>query len=123
MVFTESAKLIGPEELKEMLEEESTNPAVERLIFVETKAKEGRPGKVFPVFVEAWTYEDENEKVKSHPKLAFKGVLTFVSDGEFRLVQVMIHDWELNLTKRIWNKPPTKGLRDDQPWIEDAEVQ
>ena len=123
MVFTESAKLIGPEELKEMLEEESVNPAIERLIFVETKGKEGHPGKVFPMFVEAWAYEDENAKMKQNPKLAFKGVLAYVAGGEFRLVQVMIHDWELNLIKRIWDKPPTKGLREDQPWLEDAEVQ
>ena len=123
MVFTESARLIGPNELREMLEEESANPAVERLVFVETRAKEGKPARIFPVFVEAWAYEDESEKLNPNPRVAFKGCLMYIADGEFHAVQVMIHHWEFNLTKRIWDKPPTKGLRDDEIWLEDAEVQ
>lgn len=123
MVFTESAKPIGPNELREMLEEESANPTVERLVFMETRAKEGKPAKIFPLFVEAWAYEDESEKLNPNPKVAFKGCLMYIADGEFHAVQIMIHRWEFNLTKRIWDKPPAKGLRDDEIWLEDAEVQ
>lgn len=123
MVFTESARMIGPMELREMMDEESENPAVERLVFIETRAKEGKPAKVFPVFLEAYAYEDEAEKLKPNPKMAFKGCVMFVTNGEFQPARVMLHSWEFNLTKRVWDKPPTKGLRDDEIWLEDAEVQ
>lgn len=125
MVFTESARVIGPMELREMMDEESGNPAVEREVFIETRAKEGNPSKVFPVFLEAYAYEyeDEAEKMKLNPKMVFKGCLMYVEGGEFHAVRIMLHSWEFNLTKRVWDKPPTKGLRDDEIWLEDAEVQ
>ena len=55
MTCTENAKVINAEELKEIIDEELTNPTVERLMFLETK-RDG--SKIFPCYVEAYGYDD-----------------------------------------------------------------
>ena len=52
MTFTENAKMLGVEELKEIVEEQHSNPCVERLIFLETKSPDGE-SKIFPCYIEA----------------------------------------------------------------------
>ena len=115
MVRFENARVIGAQELKEGLEEESGNPTIDRLMFIETKEKDGYPGKVFPCFVEAWG-EEENAEVKTDPGLRFQMCILQSTGGAFQMVRVVIMANELGVSKRIWDKPPTKGQRDFVPW-------
>lgn len=115
MVMTENARVIGVEELKEILEEEYENPTVERLMFIETKGKEDKPGKIFPCFVEAWG-EEENAEVKTDPGLRFQLCIIQSSGGEFGMVRVIVMANDIGVTKRIWDKPPAKGAREYIPW-------
>lgn len=115
MVRFENAKVIEAEELKEIIEEESGNPTVDRLMFIETKAKNDIPSKVFPCYLEAWGQE-ENAEMKVDPGLRFQCCIMQSMGGEFGMVRVMILANELGVTKRIWDKPPTKGRREDTPW-------
>lgn len=115
MVYTENARVIEAEELKEIIEEEYSNPTVERLMFIETKAKDNMPGKVFPCYMEAWG-EEENAEVKVDPGLRFQMSIAQCVNGEFGLIRVVVLANELGVNKRIWDKPPTKGRRDDTPW-------
>lgn len=121
MTSTESAKVISPEELKELIEEQHANPCVERLIFVETKAKEGVDSRIFPAFVEAWGYDDI-KPAQDHKTMMFKMALTQYTKGEIAMVQVVIRETEIGVNKRIWDKPPKKDLRNFTPWVE-TEVQ
>lgn len=121
MTSTESAKVIGPEELKELIEEQHANPCVERLIFLETKGKEGSEGRIFPAYIEAWGYDDI-KPAQNHKTMMFKMALTQYIKGEVSMVQVVIRESELGTNKRIWDKPPKKDLRNFTPWVE-TEVQ
>lgn len=116
MVCFENAKVLSAEELKELIDEEYTNPTVERMMFIETKDKGEIPGKVFPCYLEAWG-EDEKAKVGIDPGLRFQICIMQSMGGEFGLLRVVIYAKELGTNKRIWDKPPTKHRRDDTPWV------
>ena len=110
MVCFENAKVIGPEELKEIIMEEGlSNPTIERMVFLETKDKGEIPGKVFPCYLEAWG--------EDNPGIRFLCCIMQTREGEFKLLKVAIHSSELGISKRIWDKPPTKHRRDDTPWV------
>ena len=111
MVCFENAVIITPEELKEIIEEEMTNPTLERLMFLETKAKNDIPGKVFPCWVEAWG-EDEDAAVKNDPHLKFWICIAQYTGGEFKLARVIIPASDLGTKVRIWDRPPTKGQKE-----------
>lgn len=115
MVCSENAKVIEAQELKEIIDEEYSNPTIERLMFIETKEKEGFPGKVFPCWLEAWG-EEENAAVKADPGLRFQLCIMQCMNGEFTAVRVVVMANELGANKRIWDKVPSKHLRNDTPW-------
>lgn len=120
MVHTEGAKLMTVDELTDLMGEEFSNPTIDRMVFVETKAKDGKEGRLFPMLLEAWAYEDMSP-VKAHASVMIRGCILQSKDGEFGMVRVAIRESELNETKRIWDKPPTKGLRDDTKWPGDED--
>lgn len=115
MVCFENACVIDAEELKEIIDEEYTNPTIERMMFVETKSKGEVPGKVFPCYLEAWG-EDMDGVMKIDPGLRFQACIMQSKGGEFGLVRVIIYAKDLGVDKRIWDKPPTKHRRNDTPW-------
>ena len=118
MVFTESAKVLTAQEIKETLEEESGNPTVERLFFLEVKGTEEKPSKVFPIYFESWGEIEENNM----KQLVFRGYISqYTRNGGFGMIVVNILEQSLGHTRKIWDKPPTAGLRKDEPWIEDEE--
>ena len=120
MTLTENAKVIDAQELKEMIEEKHSNPCVERLIFLETRGKDGKEGKIFPAYIEAWAHDDV--KNEERDLLVFKMAIAQYVRGEIAHVQVALHEEEIGKTKRIWDKPPKKDLRNETPWVE-QEVQ
>lgn len=123
MVRFENAHVIEAEELKELIEEDYSNPTIDRMMFIETKQTEKMPGKVFPCFVVAYGQE-ENAEMKVDPGLRFRMYIAQSANGEFGLVEVIIMANELGITKRIWDKPPTKGLSENIPWVAlEGEVQ
>lgn len=115
MVYSESAKIIEPQELKAIIEEEYTNPTIERLMFIEAKAKGTDATKVFPCFLEAWA-EDEEDPTG----LVFQICIAQCGEGEFGLVRVVVHGKEFGYTKRMWDRAPTKGLREDHPFLQEV---
>ena len=117
MVYSENAKIIEAEELKAIIEEEYSNPTIERLMFIETKETEKVPGKVFPCYLEAWA-KDELGKEGQEAKLMFQICIAQCTGGNFGMLRVVINEDELGISKRIWDKPPTKGLREQYPFVE-----
>lgn len=116
MTYSEGAKIIEAEEIKELIDEKYSNPTVERLMFIEAKSKDGGPTKTFPCFVEAWG-EEENAEMKVDPGTTFMICIVQSMNGEFGMVRVYVKANELGVTKRIWDKPPTKNLREETPWV------
>ena len=115
MICFEDAKTMGAVEIKEMVEEEYSNPTVQRMVFLETKDKEDRPGKIFPCYVEAYGKEED--------KLAFQCCIVQGTGTGFGMVRVVIHEDELGFRKRIWDKPPKKAVREEEPWTDTNVVQ
>lgn len=115
MIGFNNAALLSAEEIREELNEEISNPTVQRLCFIETKADPMRPAKasmLFPCYITAYTEE---------PELLFKCSLTQYINGSFGMVEVILKASELGIDKRIWDRPPTKIAREDAPWV-DSEV-
>ena len=122
MVCSESAKILDAQEIKEIIGEEYSNPTIERMMFIETKQNGEFPGKIFPCYMEAWAMEPGETDVEAD-HLAFRCCIVQCMEGGFNMVRVHIRDFELGVTKRIWDKPPTKGLREDHPWMDTREAQ
>ena len=116
MTFTENAKMVEPREICEMIEDSLENAVVNGMLFIETRAKGDTPSKVFPCYPVAWK---EEEKEDGSTQLAFKVDIIQLVSGEFGIIQVVVHEDEIGITKRFWNKPPTKGLRDEHPFVEE----
>ena len=114
MVYFENAKVIEADELKEIIDEQTTNPTIERLMFIEAKAAGGET-KIFPCYAIAWG-EEENSELKVDPGLRFRIDIVQCAGGEFKMVEVVILANELGVSKRIWDKPPTKGRREYIPF-------
>ena len=113
MVYSENARIETPEDLKDfILSEDGGNATINSLFFIETKANEKFSNKVFPCYIHAFTEVDE--------KLVFQADIIQYVQGEFQIVKVYLHENKFNTSKRIWDKPPTKGLRENTPWIEEV---
>lgn len=124
MTHTDGAKVLSVEEIKELMDEEYTNPTVDRLMFVETRGKDGQEGKLFPIYFEAWGYLDwDTANVKANPDMLFKACIVQSTGGEFGMVRVSIKMNDIGVTKRIWDKPPTSGLRRETLWPDEIQVQ
>ena len=117
MKYFEEAKVVTAEELLEIIGEEYTNPTIERLMFLETKAKEERPGKVFPCYVEGYFLEGGNEEI------GFVCCLVQKNGDGFGMIEVRIRAAELGVNKRFWDKPPKKAVRDETSWLDTEVVQ
>lgn len=115
MVVNNGAKVIEAEELKEIIDESTSNPTIDRLMFIEAKSSKTGESKIFPCFVEAYGME-ENAEMKVDPGLRFQIAIVQSMNGEFSMVRVIVLANELGVTKRIWDKPPAKWLRDETPF-------
>ena len=118
MVRTESAKIMSPEEIRDFIEDDDYDSVtVDKLVFIETRAVGDQPGKIFPCYPYAWR-EEENDKGEA--KLTFMADIIQFAFGEFGFIQVKLNEDEFGKTKRIWDKPPTKRLRDEMPFLEEG---
>ena len=117
MICFENAKVIDMNEIKEVVEEVYTNPTLERLMFIEGKEKDSnKPSKVFPCYLEAWGLLKPDDPATTFVQMTIVQSI----NNAFQLMTCRIPAFELGVTKRIWDKPPTKGLRCDTPWIEEV---
>lgn len=115
MTFTEGAKTIDTQELLDIMKEECTNPTVERLMFLEARKEGEQSGKIFPCYAKAWSSPDT--VLNPNPEYDFLIDILQSTQGKFGMVEVVISSKELGVKKRLWNKPPTKALRDETPWV------
>ena len=120
MFYFEGAKIIDAEELKESLDEASGNPTIERLMFIEAKAMNGDI-KIFPCLIAGYSEEKTpNSTVEAErPELLFYiYIVQGLGNGEFGLIEVCVKESELGVSKRIWDRPASKGLRELMPWVD-----
>ena len=131
MTFTEGAKILTPEEIKEMINDETMdNVVINGMLFVETRGNDVVPSKVFPCYIYAWREEDvpvkvnpDGKPIETKKQLAFQADIIQFRNGEFGMLQVILHEDEFGVNKRIWDKPPTKSLRAENPFLETTVAQ
>ena len=123
MVYSEGAKIIPVNELIEMIDEKFNNPTIDRLMFIETRSTAEVPGKVFPCYLEGYELEKTDDPDNLISTAAFLCCIMQYIKGEFKMIRVRIPASKFGVSKRIWDKPPTKGLRDDYPFLDSEEAQ
>lgn len=112
MTFCENAGLIEDlEEIKQIIDEEYTNPTVDRMMFLEVKPKEGQENKLFPCYIEGWVGDKEGNMI------SLRVCIVQTRSGEFTMVRVNIPVEEINVKKRFWDKPAKKAVRDETEWV------
>ena len=123
MNYADQAKVMTTDELLKKLEEECTNPTIQRLMFIETKAHGDIPGKVFPCYLEAWRMPEEGAAAQANPEIEFGVCIVQSVHSEFGMVRVRIRASELGADKRIWNLPPGEALRNRTPFVDSGVIQ
>lgn len=120
MTYCENAALIDTiEELKQIVNEQFSNPTIDRLMFLETIGTEDKEGKLFPCYIESYT---EEKGTDGETLLSLQCVILQSSGQEFGMVRVNIPQEQINSAKRFWDKPPKKAVRDETPWAIGGEV-
>ena len=120
MDYSTHAKILSAEDIKEDIANIYENPTIGRMMFIETREKEGVPGKVFPCYMLAWAVAPGDNPVVAD-KLMFQAYIFQSMAGDYSMVEVVLHEKEFGVNKRIWDNPPTQELRKSVPWI-DSEV-
>ena len=113
MQFSNEAKVLDAQELREMMERNAINPTIGRLVFVEQMAVDNAAGKVFPCFLEAWTEDDTDNgpyKEDGSSWLTFRCKIVHCNEDGFGIIEVFIHERDLGIKRRFWDKPPTNVL-------------
>lgn len=119
MVCTEKAEIMSMQDIVEMMEDENLeNVTVGGLMFIETKPKGDEDSKVFAMYPVGWRVVEG--EVPEKDKIELQATIIQFKGGEFGMIQVVLHEDEIGKSKRIWDKPPTKGLRKDTPWVEEV---
>lgn len=137
MVYFENAKLLTPDDLKEQIDEEiayneerdrikeeggdipaKMNPTVDRLMWIEANTMNGEKN-IYPCFLTGYNYDG---KEPTPPEVDARQLIFFFSivqvpTGHFGLLEVAIKQEEFGVSKRFWDKPPKKSVRDAEPWV------
>lgn len=122
MIRFENAKILSPEEIVDILEEECTSPAMERLFFIETKNKDEKDEKVhvWPCFIRSYATDKPKEEVKPPEVVKITGFEMYIVQSmksQFGMLQVYVKTEELGVNKRIWDRPPMSRNAREEPWV------
>lgn len=112
----EQAHTMSVEELLGMVESDVTNPTVNRLIFLETRATENRNRGIFP----CWPAQVRTNKDGK------RSVILFVVQclkGSYGIICIEEPEDALDVKIRFWNLPPSDEMLDSMPMTDSTEVQ
>lgn len=125
MIYFENAKMLDPDELKEMLDQEEADKEstdipkgsvpVDRLMFVEAKTGNGEY-RVFPAFLQAYGYKDTGIPNATGP-IMFDFAVAQCAGGSMGLLELVFSKEDFGTKVRIWDKPPKKSVREEYPWV------
>lgn len=105
-------------ELREMAEAEiqkGENPCLNRLVFVETRATEKTPRKIFPAYPASILSSEHGDAL-----VVF--IVQFMM-GQYSTLCIKMPFSEIGVKCRFWSLPPTESVMDAMPLKDTAEVQ
>ena len=115
---SDEARVISPEELQKITDEEITggmNPCMDRLIFIETRATERTPRKLFPAYP-LYMMEGKDGKV-------LVMVLVQYMNKMYSTCAIAQPVSDIGVKFRFWTLPPTEEAMDAVPMPDTSEVQ
>lgn len=114
----EQAHPLSLEEIKAIAEEEiakGSNPCLRRMVFIETRAKEDQPRKIFPAYPFSILPGKDGDVL-----VLF--VVQFVMQS-YNTACITISVKDIGVTCRFWNLPPTEKAMDAVPLADVSGVQ
>ena len=94
------------------------NQTIDRQFWIE--AKTGNGGyNIWPCFLTGYSRVGEAPNppaVDDRPVIFYLSIVQIVN-GHFGLLEVGVKQEELGVTKRIWNLPANKSVREETPWV------
>lgn len=111
----EQAHTLSLEEIQDTIDAEVSNPCIERLIYVETRATDKRERKIFPVYP-----FDLMEGADGKVLVLF--VVQYIMK-QYTTACITIPVSDIGVKCRFWNLPPTEDILDKMPMADSSEVQ
>ena len=134
MVYFENARILDVEDIKEIIDEEieagieaekngekyKTNPTIDRMMWIEANAMSGVKS-VYPCMLNGYSYIGEEPKgpvAEDKREIMFYFTILQAVKGHYGLLEVGVKADEIGVSKRFWDKPPKKSVREEYPWPE-----
>ena len=111
----EQAHTLSLDDLETMINTDSMNPCIERLIYVETRKTERKERSIYPGYP-AQVKEKDGKRM----------LIFFVNQcmaGQYNTACVSMPEDEIGVKARFWNLPPMEEIMEKDPMISSAEVQ
>lgn len=111
----EQAHPMTMDELQALIDSNSMNPCLDRLVFIETRKTERRERAIYPGYPAQ--IKEQNGK---------KSVIVFVNQcmaGHYNTACVAMAEEEIGKKCRFWSLPPTDEVMDKLPMLSDVEAQ
>ena len=112
----EQAHTLNVDELLKMVEDDVTNPTVNRLIFIETRATDNRNRGIFP----CWPAQVKTDKDGKRSVILF---VTQCLKGSYGIICIEEPEDTVGVKIRFWNLPPSDEVLDAFPMTDSTEVQ
>lgn len=111
----EQAHTLGFDDLQKMIDSESMNPCIERLIYVETRKTERKERSIYPGYPAQIKEKDGK-----------RSLIFFVNQcmaGQYNTACVSVPEEDIGIKLRFWNLPPAEEVLEKDPLISSVEVQ
>lgn len=111
----EHAHTLSMDDLQTIVDTDSMNPCIERLIFVETRKTDKRERSIYPCY-----------PAQIKEKDGVRSVIFFVNQcmaGQYNTACVAMPENEIGVKARFWNLPPRDEMMESDPMISSTEVQ
>ena len=111
----EQAHTLSMDDLQAIIDTDSMNPCIERLIYVETRKTERKERSIYPCY-----------PAQIKEKDGVRSVIFFVNQcmaGQYNTACVAMPENEIGVKARFWNLPPQDEIMEKDPMISSTEVQ
>ena len=111
----EQAHTLDMDDLQAIIDTDSMNPCIERLIYVETRKTERKERSIYPCY-----------PAQIKEKDGVRSVIFFVNQcmaGQYNTACVSMPENEFGVKARFWNLPPNEDVLEKEPMISSVEVQ
>lgn len=111
----EQAHTLDFDDLQKMIDTESMNPCIERLIYVETRKTDRKERSIYPGYPAQIKEKDGK-----------RSLIFFVNQcmaGQYNTACVSVPEEDIGIKLRFWNLPPSEEVLNKKPLISSAEVQ